>query len=194
MLRVHIGANTASWNTLVAITIFFNLKFFIFLYFVVYVQGMQKLSPNFFGLCWLAICHMLDTTLKVRSHEQLNHRDSVAEGRPAKQSLVWTYRCQLQWLSCGVAASSDSLWTCSKFGNQSLVAATGSLVWASSCWNLQVFIVLPPPLTERWTQSFPIYSSWVLEHTVASGSDASNSCQSASDRITEIQSLVWMDF
>ncbi len=47
--------------------------------------------------------------------------------------------CQLHRLSCGVAATCDSLWTCSKFGNQSLVAATGSFVWTSSCGNLARF-------------------------------------------------------
>ncbi len=54
----------------------------------------------------------------------------------------------------------------------------------------QDFILLPL-FTKRWTESFPIHSTWVFEHAVASGSAASNSCQPASDRIVAIQSLVW---
>ncbi len=122
--------------------------------------------------------------------QRYNHSDSVAEGTPVTQSLTWMYSCCSWWLSCGVAATGDSLWTCSKFNNQSLVAMTGSHIWTSSYWIWQDFIVLPHFMKRR-THSFPIHSSWEFEHAVASGSVAGNSCQTASERIAAIQLLVW---
>ncbi len=49
------------------------------------------------------------------------------------------HNCQSRRLNCRVAATSYSFWTHSKFSNQLLVVATGSLIWTSSCWNLTRF-------------------------------------------------------
>ncbi len=76
---------------------------------------------------------------KARSHERLNRCDCVTEGTLATQSLIRVHSCQSQRLSCGVAATNNSLWTCSKYNNQSLVVVTGLLIWTSSCWNLARF-------------------------------------------------------
>ncbi len=131
----------------------------------------------------------LFTCLKASSHERLNSCNSIAKGTPVTQSFAWTHSCQSWRQSYRFAATSDLLWTCSKFSNQSLVATLGSLVWTNSCWNLTRFVL--PPFMKRWTHPFPIHSSWVFEHSVASGSAASNSCQSARDKIATIQSLMW---
>ncbi len=87
----------------------------------------------------LYVLRIFGRIFKACSHERLNRHDSVPEGIPATHSLAWTHSCQSQRLSCGVAATSDSLWTCSKFSNQSLVTGTGLLIWTSSCWNLARF-------------------------------------------------------
>ncbi len=69
-------------------------------------------------LCW---CHSAVICVQAHSHEQLNRCNSIAEGTPATQLLGWKHNCWLWQLSCRVAATSNSLRTCSKFGNQLLV-------------------------------------------------------------------------